>query len=178
MTSLPLHPAVVHLPLGLAFVIPVLAIGFTWALWTGRVRIRAWIVIVALQSVLLGSALVAMNTGEREEDRVETVVPRAALHQHEEYAEQFAWASGLTLLAAAAVLVLRRQTAARSLAVATVVGTMIVAASALRVGHAGGQLVYRHNAGSAYTGTADRAGGDDEVTRAEVDGRQRADRDR
>ena len=38
MTSLPLHPATVHLPLGLAFVIPLLAIGFLWALWTGRVE--------------------------------------------------------------------------------------------------------------------------------------------
>lgn len=178
MTSLPLHPAIVHLPLGLAFVIPALAIGFTWALWTGRVRIRAWIVIVALQSVLLGSALVAMNTGEREEDRVEAVVPKAALHQHEEYAEQFAWASGLTLLAAASVLILRRQTAARSLALVTVAGTIIVAASGLRVGHAGGQLVYVHNAGSAYTAPANRAAVDDAVTRAGVDGRQHADRDR
>ena len=28
MTSLPLHPAIVHLPLGLAFIIPALAVGF------------------------------------------------------------------------------------------------------------------------------------------------------
>lgn len=178
MTSLPLHPAVVHLPLGLAFVIPALAIGFAWALWTGRVRVRAWIVIVALQSVLLGSALAAMNTGEREEDRVERVVPKAALHRHEEYAEQFAWASGLTLLAAASVLVLRGQTAARGLTVATVAGTLLVAAAALRVGHAGGQLVYLHNAGSAYTGSGDRAGVDGDATRANLDGRHRPDRDR
>lgn len=156
MSSLPLHPAVVHLPLGLAFIIPALAIGFTWALWTGRVRNRAWIVILALQGVLLGSALMAMNTGEREEERVQAVVPKVALHRHEEYAEQFAWATGLTFIVAASVLVFRRQTAARSLTVATVAGTLLVAALALRVGHAGGQLVYRHNAGSAYTGIGDR----------------------
>ena len=178
MTSLPLHPAVVHLPLGLAFIIPALAIGFTWALWTGRVRIRAWIVIVALQSLLLGSALVAMNTGEREEDRVEAVVPKAALHQHEEFAEQFAWASALTLLVATSVLVLRHRSAARGLAVATVAGTVIVAASALRVGHAGGQLVYVHNAGSAYAASPDRAGLDRQVTSPAVDRRHSEDRER
>jgi hypothetical protein len=38
--------------------------------------------------VLLGRGLVAMNTGEREEERVERVVPDAAIERHEEYAEQ------------------------------------------------------------------------------------------
>jgi hypothetical protein len=117
-----------------------------------------------------------MNTGEREEDRVEAVVPKSALHQHEEYAEQFAWAGALTLLPAALVLVLKRQNAARGLAVGTVIGTLIVAGAALRVGHAGGQLVYVHNAGSAYTGTADRADLDESARN--VDRQTRPDRER
>ncbi len=150
MTSLPLHPAIVHLPLGLAFVIPALALGFAWAIWNGRVRPRAWMAIVALQALLFGAGLVAMNTGEREEDRVEAVVPDAALHQHEEYAEQFLWATGITLGLSALVLMFGRPIATRALASATVIGTVVVAGLALRVGHAGGQLVYVHNAGSAY----------------------------
>ena len=156
MSSLPLHPAVVHLPLGLAFIIPALAIGFTWALWTGRVRVRAWTVIVALQAVLLAGALVAMNTGEREEDIVEARVPEAALERHEAYAEQFVWATGITLALAGLVLAFRQPTVIRSLALATVAGTLVGGASAIRVGHAGGQLVYVHNAGAAYAVTADR----------------------
>lgn len=154
MTPLPLHPAVVHLPLGLAFVMPVLALGFTWALWTGRVRARAWIGVVAFQAVLLGGALAATNTGEREEDRVEAVVPHASLEQHEENAEQFVQAVAVTLFVAALVLVFRQQTVTRGLALATIAGTLIVAASAFRVGHAGGQLVYVHNAGAAYADAA------------------------
>ena len=51
VTSLPLHPAIVHLPLGLAFVIPALAVGFAWALWKGRTGPRAWVSIVALQGI-------------------------------------------------------------------------------------------------------------------------------
>lgn len=178
MTSLPLHPAVVHLPLGLAFIIPALAIGFAWALWTGRVRTRARLAIVALQALLLGGALVAMNTGEREEERVEAVVPHAAVEQHEEYAEQFVWAVGVTLFLASLVLVFRHQTVTRGLAVATVAGTLIVVASALRVGHAGGQLVYVHNAGAAYAVTADRARPASDVTRRDVDRRRDPDEDR
>jgi uncharacterized membrane protein len=154
-----LHPAVVHVPLGLAFIMPALAIGFAWALWRERIRSRTWIAIVALQAVLLAAGLIAMNTGEREEDRVERVVPEAALERHEEYAEQFVWAAGATLLLAGLVLASRRRSITRSLILATVAGTFIVAAGAVRVGHAGGQLVYTHNAGAAYSSAVDNARG-------------------
>jgi uncharacterized membrane protein len=156
LSSLPLHPAIVHVPLGLAFILPALALGFGWALWTGRVRPRAWLAIVALQATLVGAGWLAMNTGEREEDRVEKVVPSAAISTHEEYAEQFVWAAGATLLLAALVPALRRQRLVRGVALASVAGTFVVAGMAIRVGHAGGQLVYTHNAGSAYA-SASRA---------------------
>jgi uncharacterized membrane protein len=150
MSSLPLHPAIVHLPLGLAFVLPALAAGFAWALWSGRVRARAWISVLALQALLLGAGLVAMNTGEREEDRVKGLVARSAIHQHEEYAEQFVWATGITLVLAGMVFMFRKPAITRTLTIATVAGTIVVAAAAIRVGHAGGQLVYVHNASLAY----------------------------
>lgn len=158
MTSLPLHPAIVHLPLALAFVMPALAIGFGWALWKGRIRPRGWAAIVALQAVLLGGGLIAMNTGEREEARVERVVPEVALEQHEELAEQFVWATGGTLLLAGLVLMFRQPAITRGLSIATVAGTLVVAASAIRVGHAGGRLVYEHNAGAAYAVPAQGSG--------------------
>jgi uncharacterized membrane protein len=159
LSSLPLHPAIVHIPMGLAFILPALALGFGWALWTGRVRPRAWLAIVALQAALVGAGWLAMNTGEREEDRVERVVPSAAISTHEAYAEQFVWAAGGTFLLAALVPVLRRPRLAGAVALASVVGTFVVAGMAIRVGHAGGQLVYTHNAGSAYV-SASRAAPD------------------
>jgi uncharacterized membrane protein len=154
MNSLPLHPAIVHLPLGLAILMPLMAAGFAWALWSGRVRPRAWIAVVALQALLVGSGMVAMNTGEAEEDRVESVVQKSAIHQHEEFAEQFVWSAGGTLVLAGLVLVFRQARISRGLAAAAVVATVAVAGLALRVGHAGGQLVYAHGAASAYAGVA------------------------
>jgi len=155
VTSLPLHPAIVHVPLGLAFVIPPLAAGFAWALWTGRIRPRgAWLAVVVLQTLLLGGGLLAMNTGERDEDRVERVVPDAAIERHEEYAEQFLLAVGLTLAAAVLVMAFRKPAIARAMSVVTLAGSLVVVAAAIRVGHAGGQLVYSHNAGAAYTPSA------------------------
>lgn len=149
--SLPLHPVMVHLPLALALLMPLFAAFAAWGLWTGRIHRRGWLAIAALQLLLVTTAVVAMKTGEREEDRVEAVVPDGALHQHEAYAEQFTWGAvavlGLTLLA----FVPR---ASRSVALVSIVGTIAVAGLALRVGHAGGQLVYVHNAGAAYTASA------------------------
>lgn len=149
MPSVPVHPALVHIPLGLAFVIPVIAAVFAWALWTGRVSSRGWIAVVALQAVLLGAGALAANTGEREEERVEAVVPSSAMNRHEAAAEQFLWATAVTLVLAGSVMVSRRA-AARALALASVAGTVLVAAAAVQVGHAGGELVYVHNAGAAY----------------------------
>lgn len=159
MSSLPLHPAVVHIPLGLAFIMPLLALGFGWALWTRRVRPRAWVAIVALQAVLLAAGLAAMNTGEREEDRVESAVPHAAMEEHEEAAEQFVQATGLTLGLMLLVLVGRRPAVAKPLMIVAFAGTVAVTALAIRVGHAGGKLVYVHNAGAAYAAPVS-AGGD------------------
>ena len=146
----PLHPALVHLPLGLAFILPALTLGFAWAAWKNPLKRRSWILIVALQAVLLGAGFVAMNTGEREGKRIERAVPKAAIDRHEEMAEQFLWATGITLVVAAGALVFRRPGAVRTLTGAAVLGTLLVAAAALRVGHAGGQLVYVHNAAAAY----------------------------
>jgi uncharacterized membrane protein len=177
MTSLPLHPAIVHLPLGLAFVIPAFAAGFAWALWRGRVRPRgAWVAIIALQAVLLGGGLFAMNTGEREEERVERIVPDAAIERHEEYAEQFVWAVGLTLVAAVLVVAFRKPALVHTMAALTVVGSLVVVAAAIRVGHAGGQLVYAHNAGAAYAAAGQQTvrGGEPKA----VEGRQHPDDDR
>ena len=173
MTSLPLHPALVHLPLGLAFILPILVVAFAVMLWIQYLRRaraevptrveevvsvsptrpgpRGWLAIVLLQAMLVGAGLVAMNTGAREEDRVEGVVPERAIEQHEEYAEEFVWAAGLTLGLATLVLVFRRQPAALALVSATAIASVVVAALAIRVGRAGGELVYVHNAGAAYT---------------------------
>jgi uncharacterized membrane protein len=151
MNSLPLHPAIVHLPMGLAMIMPVLAAGFAWALVTGRVRSRAWLAVVALQALLLGTGLVAINTGGQEEERVERIVAETPLEQHEEYAEQFVWAAGATLALAVLVLAVRRPAATLAVTGAVVVLTVAVAGLGIRVGHAGGQLVYVHGAAAAYT---------------------------
>lgn len=152
MSGLPLHPALVHLPLGLALVMPLVALVLTWALWSRRAPRRTWAIVVALQAVLLAGALTALRTGEAEEDRVEGIVGEAALARHEAAAEQFVWASALTLALAAAALLLKDGRPMRAALVLTALASVIGTGLALRTGHAGGQLVYVHGAASAYSG--------------------------
>jgi len=156
MLSIPLHPALVHLPLGLAFVMPLLALALAFRLWTGRSARGGWTLAVALQALLLAGGLAAMKSGQAEEERVEKIVAKAAIHQHEEYAEGFLWAAGFALIAIVAVRALHEGRAARALSALAVVGALLVAGLALQVGHAGGQLVYLHGAAAAYTGVAGR----------------------
>jgi hypothetical protein len=106
-------------------------------------------VIVALQLMLLIAGFAALRTGHREEGRVEARVPDPALEAHEDYAEQFLWATGITLALASTALVVRKNSVVRALTALTVLGTLGVAGAAMRVGHAGGKLVYVHNAAAA-----------------------------
>lgn len=119
-----------------------------WRQWLPR---RAWWIAVALQAALVASSVVALRTGEADEERVERVVAsEASIERHEEAAELFLWASVgvLALLGAAAVV--RRDTGARAVAALAVVGTLAIAGLGYRVGHAGGELVYRDGAARAY----------------------------
>jgi uncharacterized membrane protein len=149
MNGVPLHPALVHVPLGLAFAVPVVALALAWAVWSERLPRRAWLLTVVLQAMLLAGGIVAMRAGEAEEDRVEPIVGEAAIERHEEAAVAFLWTAGATLLVAVAPLFLGGGGMRASLAIATL-ATFAVAGMAVRTGKAGGELVYVHGAAGAY----------------------------
>lgn len=145
----PLHPALVHFPIVLTFLLPLAAFG---ALWYGRRNPGArtgWMLTTALAGALTASAWVAVETGEGEEELVERVVPDAPLDAHEEAAERFLLLSGgVLLLAGAGLLRGRIGTAAR---LATAAGSVGLVVAGALVGHSGGELVYRHGAAAAHT---------------------------
>ncbi len=154
------HPKVVHLPMALAVLMPLVSAGLLAAWTTGLLPRRAWVVAVALQAVLVGSGVAALRSGEAEEERVERVVAETRIEEHEEAAEAFVWAAGAILVLHLAVAFLRRETLARGVAAAAVAGTLVVLFLGYRTGEAGGRLVYEHGAASAYaTPNAPAAGG-------------------
>ena len=145
----PLHPAIVHLPIALTVLLPVFAVGALIAVRRGSRRLRTWGVAAAMFAALALSAWASVETGEDQEERVEQVVPGAALETHEEAAERFLWLSvGMVGVAGVGLLGGRIGTAARVLAT---IGSAVLLVAGYNVGHSGGELVYRHGAASAYT---------------------------
>jgi uncharacterized membrane protein len=144
----PLHPAVVHLPVALAALIPLGALAALLAIWRGFLPTRAWWAVVLLQALLVGSAWLAVETGEREEERVEEVVAESRIEAHEEAAERFLALAGAGLLVIGAGLLPHRTgQVARAAGALAAVGVL---AAGIQVGHSGGELVYRHGAARVY----------------------------
>ena len=85
----PLHPAVIHLPIALAVLMPGLAALSIYLIYKGFLPSRSWGAIVLLQALLVASAWAALETGEREEERVERIVAERHIETHEEAAERF-----------------------------------------------------------------------------------------
>ena len=149
----PLHPAVVHVPIAIAALLPlVLAVA---ALLTARRRCRrVWSVVMLLHELGAGGAWLAGQTGHEQEERVEQALGdalRKPIHEHEEAAEALIIAFGVTLVVTAAGLL--GGSIGGLARVLAVVGGVVLALLAVRAGSSGGELVYRHGAASAYVGT-------------------------
>lgn len=151
----PLHPAVVHFPIVLAFLLPLFAIGALVAIRKGARPLRAWSLPLAVGAALTLSSWVAVETGEQQDERVERVVPEQPLETHEERAELFLTLSGVLLLVSATGLV--RGVVGRAGRITATVGAIALVVAAAQVGHSGGELVYRHGAASAYVPNPDGA---------------------
>jgi len=145
----PLHPAVVHFPIALAVLAPVVAIAAFGAIRAGWIPARAWIAVVVLQAVLVGSALLAIETGGDQEEKVEDVVAERYIDAHADAAERFLYvAIGAALVSATGLLRGGRGGTGRAV---TVAAGLAVLAAGVAVGHSGGELVYKYGAARAYT---------------------------
>ncbi len=152
MLPQPLHPAVVHFPIVLAFLLPLAAVWAWIAIRRGASGRRAWAPVGLLAALLFLSAWVSVKTGQDQEETVEDVVGESALHGHEEAAERFLIASGVIFgLAALGFAGGRAGTAGR---IAAAAGSVVALAMVVQTGHSGGQLVYRHGAAQAYVSAA------------------------
>jgi hypothetical protein len=163
MNGLPLHPAIVHLPLGLAVVVPLLALGVGIAIRRGALPHKSWLIVVALQATLVAGGLFALRTGEQDEDRVESRVAERTVEDHEALAQRFVWIAGGTLALAAAAQVLHAHPATATLMAATTVAATLTAGAGLQVGHSGGAIVHGPSGAAASAGsTAGRSEPDDD----------------
>jgi uncharacterized membrane protein len=128
--------------------VPLVALFALAATRLGFLPVRGWVFVVLLQLLLVGSAWMAIETGEDQEERVEKVVAERHIKDHEERAERLLIAAGIALVVVGAGLAPGRVgSIARPLGLVLSLG---VAALAADVGHSGGLLVYEHGAAAAY----------------------------
>lgn len=156
------HPAIVHVPLGLAAVMPFLAGALTLVVWRGRLPRSAFAVVAALQLVIVGAGFVALRLGHADARQAEQVATEAAVDAHEEAAESFFWVTVGVLVAAAGALAVPSRHVPKLGALVTA-GALAAAALGVNAGAKGGDLVFRHGAGvqrAASTGAGAAAGTD------------------
>lgn len=159
MENLFFHPKVVHLPIALALLMPLIAGGIGVAWWRGWLQRQTWVIAVVLQGVLVVSGIAALRTGEADEEKVEAFVNEARIEAHEEAAQAFVLggAAVFALMALGLVAIVRDGKSGRAsggraplLAGLSLGGTVVVLALGFRAGQAGGSLVYEHGAAQAY----------------------------
>lgn len=145
----PIHPAVVHLPVALAVLLPLVAVIALITINRGAKARAAWAMTVGTAALLVIGSWVALETGEDQEEKVEQVVAEQPLHDHEESAEAFIVVA-VAMLGVSLVGLFPGRAGSVARGVATV-GTLGVLLAGWRVGHSGGELVYRHGAAAAYS---------------------------
>lgn len=157
MLPSPLHPAMVHFPIVLMLILPIAAVAALWSIRRGGPAVRAWSLPLAVSAALTLSAWVALETGEREEDRAEPLVGERAIDAHEAAAQRFLALSGAMLVLTGAGLVPGRVgQMARLTGTAAVLGLVI---AGYQVGHSGGRLVYGDGTVGGMVGSSGGQGG-------------------
>lgn len=170
----PLHPIVVHFPIVLSILLPVVAVVSLWAIHRGARPTRAWGVAIAVAAALTLSAFVAVETGEDQEERVENVVAESRLDAHADAGEALYVVSiGVLAMLALGLMPGDKGRIARYVGA---VGSLTVAAAAFKVGITGGDLVYKYNAASAYA-TSDHAGASADRSDGTAENGERGDKD-
>jgi uncharacterized membrane protein len=151
MFGIPMHPAVVHVPLGIAVAMPVLAVLCAIGIVRGLLPARTWWLVLVLQVIMLGAAFVAMRSGEEDEESVEEIVAEEAIESHEDKAKQFVISINLAVVLSIATLATGALKVGRLILVLATLATFLNAGMAIRAGKAGGELVYVHGAAAAHT---------------------------
>jgi len=101
--QLPFHPLIVHFPLALTFIMPILIIVFAVMIKMNKMQPQMWLIIIGLQVAVVVTGYVALESGENEEDKVEKIVGKKLIHEHEEAAEIFVGSTVLALVLSIAV---------------------------------------------------------------------------
>jgi uncharacterized membrane protein len=147
--QVPFHPIIVHFPLAITFLLPVLVLIFALMIKSNKMSQKAWLIIIGLQVLTTATGYISLESGEEAEEVAERVVQKKVIHEHEERAEIFVGSTVLALILSIAAFFLRKEIQYLvQLGICLV--TLVSCFLAYRTGESGGELVYRYGAASAY----------------------------
>ncbi|MGE5047246.1 MAG: hypothetical protein ACM3PC_01655 [Deltaproteobacteria bacterium] len=155
MNFLPMHNALVHLPLGLSIGAAILALALAAAIWRNWLPGRSLALLAVLQGVVLIGGALAFRSGK---DAGEQAEDEAVVEEHEERAEAFLWTNGVALAVTAAAYAARRRDFSRWGAAAAAVAAVAAAGAGVWVGKAGGAIAH----GQEIAARAQGGHGDDD----------------
>lgn len=146
--------------MALAVLVPLLIAAFWIIRGTDFLPRQVWWIALALQLILSGTAFASMELGEIDAEQAEQVVPESAIETHAEAAEAFTWASVGMIPLLFALCVADRKTLQHVLAAATLAGSVAILFLGVRVGDAGGEIVYEHGLTRLGPDSGDTGSGD------------------
>ncbi len=147
MFDLPLHPIVVHFPIVLGSLLPLLAIGLWWAIKKWQWTPKVWALVSAVALIYTLSAVVAVQLGEADEEKVENVISEKVIEEHEEAGELIPWLAGTLFLVSLGGFSVKYSKRAQ---LALIVLSLVAVVPLINAGHTGGELVYEHGASIAH----------------------------
>jgi hypothetical protein len=116
---------------------------------TNKMSPQGWLVIVGLQFFTTASGYIALESGEVEEHKVEKVVEKKLVQQHEEAGELFVGVTVLSLVLGIAAFFIRKEFQFH-LEMGVFLITLVACYLGFRTGQLGGDLVYKHGAAQAH----------------------------
>lgn len=128
---------------------PILVIVFAIFIKLNKMQPQTWLIIIGLQLAVVATGYIALESGEAEEDKVEKIVGKKIIHEHEEAAEVFVGSTVIALVLSIAVFFIRKDIG--FFIKLGIAGLGIISCYlAYRTGHIGGEIVYGHGAARAY----------------------------
>ena len=147
--QVPVHPMIVHFPLALTFILPLLIIVFAYLIKTNKMAPQGWFIIIGLQLAVVATGYMSLETGENEEDLVVKVLDKKLINEHEEAAEIFVGSVVIGLVLSIGVFFIQNEFQFPIKLAIAIIG-LLSCYFAYVAGSLGGELVYKHGAASAY----------------------------
>src|SRR5688500_891544 len=95
--TLPLHPKLVHIPIALCILMPLIAILIWVGIRRGWFSPRTWLIAAVLQGAMFVTGWAALQTGKEDGEKVEGYASEEALTTHAERGEWFVYVAAANL---------------------------------------------------------------------------------